>query len=76
MSDRKVVTVVYTWTSPAEDAERDLEAVLSGGMSPFDHAGLTVDSWIEDMTNQEMADRIIYLYGEDGEPGPDHPDAA
>lgn len=76
MSDRKVCTVVYTWTTDAEDAERDMDAVLAGALSPYDFASVTVDSFIEDMADQEAADSIIWLYGEDGRPGPDHPESA
>lgn len=73
MADRKVCVVTYTWTSPAEDAESDMDAVLNGSLSPFDFASMTVDSYIEDMTDQEAVDNVVFLFGE-GDPFASEPD--
>jgi hypothetical protein len=67
VADRKHITLVYNWTSPADQAESDLGAVLAGHLSPYDFAGLTVDSYVEDLTDQEVADQLVWEFGENPE---------
>lgn len=63
---RKVIVVTYTWTSEADQAQSDLDAVLAGHLSPYDFATTTVDSQIEDLADEEDGAEVVWLFGEGG----------
>jgi hypothetical protein len=70
-SRQKLVTLTYCFQVDAETAERDLEGVLSGGLSPYDFATLTIDASVEDIDDQTQADNVIWLHGRPEDIDPD-----
>ena len=64
---QSLVTLVYQFPVDADNAEQEVEAVLSGALSPFDYAGVTVGYQIDPLVEDEGPDaEVIQLYGEGG----------
>ena len=69
MAPQSLVTLVYQFPVDADNAEQEVETVLSGALSPFDFAGVTVGHQIDAVdTDDEEATyaEVIHLYGEGG----------
>jgi hypothetical protein len=62
-SRQKLITLTYAFQVDADTAEQDMEGVLSGGLSPYDFATLTIDASVEDIDDQTQADNVIWLHG-------------
>ena len=78
---QKLVTLVHCFTVDADDAEREVEAVLSGSLNWYDFPNATTDVQVEDVSDQANADNVVHAYFGGRKvtttpvPGPD-PDAA
>ena len=66
MVSQSVVTLVYQFPVDADNAEQEVEAVLSGALSPFDFAGVTVGHQIDAIEDEGPDAEVIQLYGEGG----------
>ena len=66
MAPQSLVTLAYQFPVDADNAEQEVEAVLSGALSPFDYAGVTVGYQIDPIEDEGSDAEVIQLYGEGG----------
>ena len=66
MAPQSLVTLVYQFPVDADNAEQEVEAVLSGALSPFDYAGVTVGYQIDPIEDEGSDAEVIQLFGEGG----------
>ena len=66
MVRQALVTIIYQFPVDADNAEQEVEAVLSGALSPFDYAGVTVGHQLDPIEDEGPDAEVIQLFGEGG----------
>ena len=66
MVRQALVTLIYQFPVDADNAEQEVETVLSGALSPFDFAGVTVGHQIDAIEDEGPDAEVIQLFGEGG----------